>query len=89
MHRVITLVKDESNNLMFMAIALHSIIGYHLFKIEWIYESTCFGHIMSKAYQYATNDEKVIASLKHVNVKATQGNIQKTIKWTKKLGKGR
>jgi hypothetical protein len=30
---------------------------------------------MSKAYQYTTNDEKVIASLKHVNVKATQGTI--------------
>jgi hypothetical protein len=44
---------------------------------------------MSKAYHYATNDEKVIVGLKQVNVKATQGNLQKTITWTKKLGKGR
>jgi len=79
MHHVITFVKDENNILMFMAITLHSIIDYHLFKSQWIYEGTYYGHIMSKAYQYATNDEKVIASLKHVNVKATQGNIQKTI----------
>jgi hypothetical protein len=87
MHNVITIVKDEKNNLMFMAKALHSIIDYHIFKIQWIYEGTCFGHTMSKAYRYATNDEKVITSLKHVNVKATQGNIQKPITWTKKLRK--
>jgi isocitrate/isopropylmalate dehydrogenase len=49
----------------------------------------CFGHIMSKAYQYATNDEKVIMSLKKVNVMATQENLQKTITLTKKLGEGR
>ncbi len=49
----------------------------------------CFGHIMFKAYQYATNDEKVTTSLKQVSVKAAQGNLQKTITWTKKSGKGR
>ncbi len=42
-----------------------------------------FGQIMSKTYQYATNGEKVIASLKHVNVKVAQSNLQKIITWTK------
>jgi hypothetical protein len=69
----------KTKNLMFMATTLHSIIDYHLFKSQWIHEGTCFGHIMSKTYQYATNDEKVIVSLKHVNVTAIQGNIQNTI----------
>jgi hypothetical protein len=44
---------------------------------------------MSKVCQYATNDEKVTTSLKQINVKATQGNLQKMITWIKKLGKGR
>jgi len=47
-----------------------------------------FGQIMSKTYQYATNGEKVIASLKHVNVKVAQSNIQHIITWTK-IGKGK
>jgi hypothetical protein len=44
---------------------------------------------MSKACQYATNDNKVVASLKHVNVKNVQISLQKTITWTKKHEKGR
>jgi hypothetical protein len=33
---------------------------------------------MFKTYQYATNDEKVIASLKYiVSVKGAHGNLQK------------
>ncbi len=31
----------------------------------------------------------MIASLKHVSVKATQGNLQKKITWTKHLNKGK
>jgi hypothetical protein len=64
MHRMITFVKDESNNLMSMVIELHSIVDYCPLKLQWVYECMCFGHIMFKAYQYATNDEKVTTSLK-------------------------
>jgi hypothetical protein len=42
MHNVIAFVKDESNNLMSM------VITWPL-KLQWIYEGTCFGHIMFKA----------------------------------------
>jgi hypothetical protein len=39
---------------------------------------------MFNTYQYATNDEKVIASLKHIiSVKGAHGNLQKIITWTK------
>ncbi len=89
MHHMIAFVKDEGNNLMFMATTLHSIVDCCPLKLQQVYEGMCFGHIMSKAYQYVTNDEKVIVGLKQVNVKATQGNLQKIITWTKKSGNGR
>ncbi len=89
MHRMITFVKDEGNNLMSMATTLCSIVDCHLLKLQRVCEGMCFGHIMFKTCQYVTNDEKVIIGLKQVNVKATQGNLQKIIAWTKKSGKGK
>ncbi len=65
---MLTFVKDEGNNLMSIVTTLHSIIDD---------ESTCFSHIMSKIYQYSTNNEKVIAIVKHVGVKIAQGSLQK------------
>jgi hypothetical protein len=41
-----------------MAIALCSIIDCEPLKILKVYEGTCFGRVMSKAYQYITNDDK-------------------------------
>jgi hypothetical protein len=49
MHRMIVFVKDEGNNLMSMATTLRSIVDCHLLKLQRVYESTCFGHIMFKA----------------------------------------
>jgi len=76
MHCMIAFVKDEGNNLMFMATTLCSIVACRPLKLQWVYEGMCLGHIISKAYQYAINGEKVIASLKYVSVKATQRNLQ-------------
>ncbi len=80
-------VKDEGTNLSIMAIALHSIINCEILKILKVYGGTWFGHVTSKACQYATNDEKKIVVLRNVNVKETQNGLQKTIGWTKKFGK--
>jgi hypothetical protein len=44
---------------------------------------------MSKACQYATNNDKVSKSLMEVNVKDAQATLQKTITWTKKFSEGR
>ncbi len=44
---------------------------------------------MSKACQYATNDDKVAIGLKHVNVKNVQASLQKESHWQKKLGNKR
>jgi hypothetical protein len=54
----------------------------------WVYEGTYFGHVMFKACQYATNDDKVSTLYTLVNVKDFQTGLQKTITWTKNQGKG-
>jgi hypothetical protein len=84
MHHVITFMKDESNILSTMAIALRSIIICQPLKLNQVYEGTCFGHVMSKVCQY---DNKVSKGLMQVNVKDAQTILQKTITWTKKFGK--
>jgi hypothetical protein len=66
---MIAFVKDEGNNLGTMAVTLRLIINCELFKLLRVYEGTCFGHVMSKMYQYATNDNKVLMALTLVNVK--------------------
>jgi hypothetical protein len=47
-----------------------------------------FGHVMSKACQYVTNDIKIGVGMNERVAKA-QSALQKTITWTKNLGKGR
>jgi hypothetical protein len=44
---------------------------------------------MSKACQYATNEVKVGANMKKVNLKDVQVVLQKIITWTKKFEKGK
>jgi hypothetical protein len=64
LHRVIAFRKDEGiNNLITMVATLHSIIDYEPLKIFRVYEGTCFGHVISKACQYVTNDDKVFVGL--------------------------
>jgi len=72
-----------------MAPILHSIINYEPLKIIKVYKSTCFGHVMSKAFQYAKTDEFFFIGLRNVNVKKTHSGLQKTIIWTKKFSKGK
>jgi hypothetical protein len=48
MHRMVTFVKDEGSNLMFMATTLCSIVDCHPLKLQRVYEGTCFNHIMFK-----------------------------------------
>jgi hypothetical protein len=33
-----------------MATTLHSIVDYELLNLPQVYEGTCFGHVLSKAY---------------------------------------
>ncbi len=66
LHQVIMFVNDECTNITTIATPLHSIINCKPLKIFKVYEYTFFFlHMMeSKAYQYATNDNKVPTQLK-------------------------
>jgi hypothetical protein len=88
MHSAITIVRNK-NNLTTMAFALHSIINCEPLRFTKIYENTCFGHVMFKIYEYATNDDTTSKSLIHVNLKDMQFALQKTITSTKKSKKGK
>jgi hypothetical protein len=44
-------------------------------ELQWVYKGSCFGHVMSKACQYGTNDDKVVIGLKHVSVKNVQFSL--------------
>jgi hypothetical protein len=70
-----------------MATTLQSIIDYELFNLFWVYEGTCFGHVMFKLCQYVLNDDKVSMGLILVNVKDVQTSLQKIITWKKNQGK--
>ncbi len=51
-------MKYENITLIVTVVALHSIIDCEPLKILTVNEGTCFGHVMSKAYQYITDDDK-------------------------------
>jgi len=68
-HRIFVFVKDEGNNLGSMAMTSKSIIDCEPLKMLQVYEGICFGYVMSKAYQYTTNDDKVLVGLTLVSVK--------------------
>lgn len=66
---MITFVKDEGSNMASMVIVLWSIIDCKLLNLQLFYESSCFGHVIFKAYQYSTKNDKVFSGLKHMNMK--------------------
>ncbi len=68
-HCVFAFVKDEGRNLGPMAMALWSIVDCEPLKMLRMCEGICFGHVMSKSCQYATNDDKVSIRLTLVSVK--------------------
>jgi hypothetical protein len=75
LHRIIAFVKDENINLSTMVTTMCSIINYEPLKILRVYEGTCFGHVTSKACQYATNDDKMFVGLQNVSVKEAQSGL--------------
>jgi hypothetical protein len=50
LHQILAFVNDEGIDLTTMATILHSIIDCERLKILRVYDSTCFGHVMFKAY---------------------------------------
>jgi hypothetical protein len=84
-HHVLAFVKDEGKILGSMTTSLQFTVDCKPLKISWVYEGTCFGHVMSKACHSAINDDKASVGLTLVNVKVSQVRLHETITWTKKL----
>jgi hypothetical protein len=87
--KIIVYVKDEGCNLKIMTTILKSIVSCDMLGLEEIFQGTCFGHAFSKACQYATTKEKNCKDLQYMLIKFSQGNLQKCITWSKKIGNGR
>lgn len=78
-NKVLAYVKDEGKNLNTLAIELTTLVSCEVMGLASPYSGACFGHIMSKVCQHATDDEKVCKSMKKVSMKKAQGTLQKTI----------
>ncbi len=72
---MIAFVKDEGSNLRTMVVALQSIMNYEVLKLSQVYEGAYFGHVMFKACQYVTNDDKVVVGSTLVSVKDVQVDL--------------
>ncbi len=57
--KVLCYVKDEGINLVIMTTSLKFIISCDVLCLPIHLDDACFGHIMSKVAQYATNDDNI------------------------------
>jgi hypothetical protein len=57
--KVIACVKDEGKNLATLNSSLSDVVFCGVFQLERPYSRVCFGHVMSKVCQYATNEDVV------------------------------
>jgi hypothetical protein len=53
----------EGTDLVSTTIVLKFIISCEALNLLVLFYGTCFGHIVSKATQYATNDDKIFKDL--------------------------
>jgi hypothetical protein len=58
-----------------MIATLKLVVNCEVLGVEESFLGTCFGHAFSKAYQYATMDEKVLKGFKYVFIKTTCGDF--------------
>jgi hypothetical protein len=82
-------VKDGGYNLNAMIFVLKYLVNCETLGLQQSFNDTCFGHVYSKAYQYAIINEKMYRSLIYVSIKAVQAYLQKYITWPQKSKKGR
>jgi hypothetical protein len=87
-NKIITYVKDQGSNLNTLSNAFKSVVKCEILGLEENFQGTCFGHVFSKACQYASIDDKVCKDLKYVSIKFSQTYLQKCITWPNFFGKG-
>jgi hypothetical protein len=73
--KIITHVKNEGLILSTMTSAFKFVMKCEGLGLEESFQGTCFGHVFSKAYQYATNDEKVCMGLKYISINFAQEHV--------------
>ncbi len=70
--KIITYVKDESINLNTFPFAFASVVFCTPLQLVAPFSGTHFGHVMSKACQYATNDIKIGVGMKEMYSKSSK-----------------
>ncbi len=68
-------MKDENANLNTFTMALTNNVFCDPFMLPQPYATICYGHAMSKCYQYVTNDFKVCSGMHEVSIKATLSSL--------------
>jgi len=74
-NKIITYVKDEGGNSNTLIVALTSIVNCDWLQLDTPYLRTCFGHVMSKACQYAINHDQVCNGIHELNLKGVQSYL--------------
>jgi hypothetical protein len=69
--KILCYVEDEGINLVNMTKTLKLVISCEALSLPIPFDGACFGHAMSKATQYATNDDKISKDLTLINVQST------------------
>jgi hypothetical protein len=88
-NEIITYVKNKCSNLNTLIIVLKSIVKYEVLNLKESFQRTYFEHVFSKAYQYATTNEKVYrAPFQIFFVKCAHVNLHKYIYFFLKSNKG-
>jgi hypothetical protein len=83
--KVLCYVKDEGTNLVTMIVTLMSMNSYEALNLLQPFDGTCFGHVMNKVAQYATNDDRIYKNLALMSVKFVQTSLQSLHHLAKKI----
>jgi len=70
--KIIIYVKDENTNLNTFTFAFASVVFCAPLQLVAPFTGTHFGHVMSKAWQYATNDTKIGVGMKEACSKSSK-----------------
>jgi hypothetical protein len=74
--KIVCYIKNEGTNLGNMTSTLKFVISCEALNLHVLFSGSCFRHAMSKATQYATNDDKISKDLNLISVKFAQTSLQ-------------
>jgi hypothetical protein len=72
LNKVIAFVKDKGVKLKIITTTLKGTVSCDMLDLPTPFLGTCWGHVMSKTAQYATDDSKVCRSLREASLKLAQ-----------------